>query len=425
MRQQNKSKFNSIFDEIKHLNKLSDSFIKCFFHTKNGLIKVLEEFLNDRSKNNLIITSKHLSKYSSDLPLRQKFFDYEEYSKCKDKKRITCVRIPKYNLIDAINDNLFQSSIITTLDLRSENDNLNEIDLSLLFDALKCNEKITSLDLSYNHFGLSEFKLINNFLKYNQSIKHINLQCSSNNNESIDILADALKCNNHIESLNLSYNEIKYLSKILTVLKTNKKIHTLNLSGIFGYDSDEKHIELVTDLIKTNNCIKLLDISNNGMENMSLILDSLKTNTSINYINLYDSDIHNYINELADILIVNNNITYINLGRNSIPSEKLVILCNSLKKNKTIKYLCLVANKIDNKEISILIDMLEINHTIKKINLDHNDIDYDGFILLAKAIKKIKRSVYISLKENGIILTDEEKNNIYKILGKRKYLIQF
>jgi hypothetical protein len=100
-----------------------------------------------------------------------------------------------------------------------------------LADALKVNSTITSINLSNNNVGVDGAKALAAALKVNSTITSINL---SNNNVGVDgakALADALKDNSTITSISLSYNNVDVDgAKVLAdALKINSTITSIDL----------------------------------------------------------------------------------------------------------------------------------------------------------------------------------------------------
>ncbi len=102
-------------------------------------------------------------------------------------------------LIDEIKNNTYGRNTLTYKDPRY---------IKELFEALKTNYSITSLDLSYNDLREEEIIYLCETLKTNYTITSLDLSCNDLGEEEIRYLCEALKANYSITSLDLSYNHL-------------------------------------------------------------------------------------------------------------------------------------------------------------------------------------------------------------------------
>jgi hypothetical protein len=101
------------------------------------------------------------------------------------------------------------------------------------------------------------------------------------------MLADALKSNTSVTSINLNNNTIGYVgaSALADALKVNTSVTVIGLSrnAIGGEGASA-----LADALKVNTLVTRIDLKSNtiGDEGASALADALKVNTSVTYINL-------------------------------------------------------------------------------------------------------------------------------------------
>jgi Ran GTPase-activating protein (RanGAP) involved in mRNA processing and transport len=154
-----------------------------------------------------------------------------------------------------------------------------------------------------------------NIIKYNKkAIYELNLHDSKFNEEELDLLCDALKYNKTIKLLNLSNNNISLTA--LKSLSKNKTIKSLNISDCNICDNGCIYI---SKLIEDNNTLNTIMMTGNMITDLGCksLCDSLKYNKNIITFNIAfnklrtDGLLHFYHllkinNTLQDVSYMNN-----------------------------------------------------------------------------------------------------------------------
>jgi hypothetical protein len=104
---------------------------------------------------------------------------------------------------------------------------------SALADALKVNKSLTSINLDYNQIGAEGASALADALKMNRTLKSINLCVNAIGNEGASALADALKVNTAVTTINLRYNRIGNEGALTLAdpLKVNTSVTCINLDN--------------------------------------------------------------------------------------------------------------------------------------------------------------------------------------------------
>ena len=158
----------------------------------------------------------------------------------------------------------------------SHNSMINHIVMKYLFKAMKLNKSITRLHLNYLNIGLEGIPYLSTFVKNNNTIKHLELFGALNN---LALLSQALKFNNSINILNISNNDDADLHCLIPAMKIN--IGITDLMGVLYRDifilDINKYIHKRghgIDII--NNFKRLLNVLNNKFINNHLYKNLLK-----------------------------------------------------------------------------------------------------------------------------------------------------
>jgi len=207
-------------------------------------------------------------------------------------------------------------------------DNINENDISILIDKLKLNY-VNELDLSFY-----EIKNLNNLLNAINSLNNINiLEIDCYHKEDVNLLLNFLKNNKNITSFKLTF-------------------HYPNYDYYHDYTEEFKSIQfidynLLSDVIKNNNILKILDLSHCLInDDIKIISDSLKINSSLEEIELMYNYITN-IDFIFDILTINKSIKEFSAMHCYIKSVDVSLIYEIIKYNDVIQYIYLYNDKLE------------------------------------------------------------------------------
>jgi len=226
----------------------------------------------------------------------------------------------------------------------------NNYTLSLLFNSLKSNNNINSLFIRYyNTFN-------NTILDNDKYLYYINILLKNNHNI----------INLQVKNI-FNVNDAKCLSEILKY----SSIQNLNL---YGCCIDDKLFDIFYNSLKNNNNLTDLDLSWNKLTNISYlkVISLLKTNKtliSLNLDNLKNNDIEIFTNQLKENLKNNNTLMFLNIGGEFFGKRKdhtksIMNLIETLKSNKSLMNIYLPTYIIRNKKYKKLFydNLQEIRH---------------------------------------------------------------
>ena len=339
--------------------------------------------------------------------------------------------IKNNNLIELldIGNNNFSLSAIAILKALANLTTLHIIDLSCsiigdiakdLADVIKSNCCLETLRLANNDLRSSAV-LILQALKGNSKLKELNLNNNNMTGVIAEDLADVIKSNSCIEMLGLANNELRSSAVILQALKGNSKLKQLNLdnnnmTGVIAED--------LADVIKSNSCIETLELANNDLRSSAaVILQALKENSKLKELDLDNNNMTGVIAEdLADVIKNNNCLEKLWLANNDLRSSAVVIL-QALKGNSKLKVLNLNNNNMTGVITKDLVDVIKSNNSIETLGLANNELRSSAAVIL-QALKGNSKLKELNLDNNnvtGVIAKDLadviKSNSCIEMLG--------
>ena len=220
-----------------------------------------------------------------------------------------------------------------------QNNQLNDDSMEILSYLMTKNPYIHNLGLGYNKFTSKGIQsLCNGLMNKDSNIIELCLQKNNLDEVSLSYLAEALKNHQCMRCLNLSYNNFtkdECGNLISRIISESPKLKNLNLTAC--------HLGLkikdICNKLEENNTITYIDMSVNDFGKNSEIFKALAKmlgkNMHIKYLYI-DS---NYINDKDfDIIInegikFNKNLKYLSLKSNKITLSSIKALSDSIKKD--------------------------------------------------------------------------------------------
>jgi ACT domain-containing protein len=203
-----------------------------------------------------------------------------------------------------IKDGIIGNNTIKKLNLSSFFQSHNKENMDNLYNMIKENKSLTSIDLSDNELELDDISNIislNNIEILNFNKNKIDLECY----EKIDVLIKYLQCNNIIREIHLYIREIYdiftdtyFLEKILLFLIENKSINSITIPNNFSRQNT-RILNLLLNVFKKNSTlikIKNLNFFWDEMFDNNYSLTHVNMNLSLATYTNYDEK-NFYLNE--------------------------------------------------------------------------------------------------------------------------------
>jgi Ran GTPase-activating protein (RanGAP) involved in mRNA processing and transport len=335
--------------------------------------------------------------------------------------------INKNNIYQYLKDILISpGSVFSFKDIKIYKDNnLNLINMEFIgnylnpYDHIKLslqeNLKFDELhvDNQKNKFLISQDKIIEYFseaIKYNKSIKNLDISSNQLNEILFSKLYKCLKNNSNIIHLNLSNNSIGENSAIFLneIINTNIFMESLIIKNIYLKD---KGLKIIEHTLKENKTLKILDISSNyfTFESAEILGNIIKKNNMIDNLNISGNKIfqknkntsENFFNSFEK----NNTINSISFNNCLINKSSLISLIKSLRKNNGLISLDIGNNKFDENEICEIWDELILgDFNFKKLFINQiGKITAKIGIKIFEFLRKNNQLDYINISKNLIV----------------------
>ena len=255
-------------------------------------------------------------------------------------------------------------------------DDIDDLGVIALSDALKVNKSLKFLNLERNKFGDSGVIALSEALKVNESLYHLRLGFNGFGVPGAIALSDALKVNKSLKFLTLKSfgsnvdmdDKLKALSE---GLKVNKSLIYLDLDNCKMSISGATAL---SDALKVNDTLfyLVLEFCHLGSSGVKALSEGLKDNKKLGYLNLKDNKITlkndkidwDGAEALAEALKINTSLVCLDLRNNDFNNLAVRFLSEALKVNTSLLYLNLCYNKIDNSDANFLSKALEVNTSL-------------------------------------------------------------
>lgn len=250
-------------------------------------------------------------------------------------------------------------------------------------EGLQKNKTIKKSTLSYKTFNepTQAFgNVLKQVLKQNHTLKSLKVQSNCND---IPILAEALQDNRGLTHLNLRGEKVNgdTLRTLSASLQQNKTLTSLNLAYNGIKDTD---IPALIELCTHNPQLMVLDLSDNQITFDDVqLLTFLKTNQSLKTLNLsiggtWTKITNEGVEKLAEALQYNTGLTNLNLTNNQINDKRFRVLATVLQKNKHLTSLNLSNNQLSDKDVPALIELCTNMPNLIELNLESNWMTPNG-----------------------------------------------
>ena len=259
------------------------------------------------------------------------------------------------------------------------------------------NEALPSLFSFYYEGNYLSTEEVKNFVKdiaNNKCLTYLYLQNNQLNDDSMEIISYLLTKNPYLHNLGLGYN--KFTSKGVQSLCNGLKNKTCNIMELCLQKNnlDETSLSYLAENLKNNQSMRSLNLSYNNFtkdECGDLISRIISESPKLKNINLTACHLGLKIKDICNKLEDNTTITYIDMSVNDFGknSEVFKALAKMLGKNMFLKYLYLDSNYVCDKDFDIIINEgIKFNKNLKHLSLKSNRITLSSIKALSDSIKK-------------------------------------
>ena len=259
------------------------------------------------------------------------------------------------------------------------------------------NESLPNLYSFYYEGNYLSTEEVKNFVKdiaNNKCLTYLYLQNNQLNDDSMEILSYLITKNPYMHNLGLGYN--KFTSKGIQSLCNglmNKDSNIMELC-LQKNNLDEASLSYLAEALKSNQSMRSLNLSYNNFtkdECGNLISRIISESPKLKNLNLTACHLGLKIKDICNKLEENKTITYIDMSVNDFGknSEIFKALAKMLEKNMYLKYLYLDSNYVSDKDFDIIINEgIKFNKNLKYLSLKSNKITLSSIKALSDSIKK-------------------------------------
>ena len=287
------------------------------------------------------------------------------------------------------------SCTLRKLELGLYQENLSNLDIKTLAQALHTNCVLTHLDLDFHLNYRDEIAVaLSEALESNTTLTHLRLSCTGEPENTIgpsgaSALARALTKNNTLKCLILAYNHVSDsgAQAFADALRINSTLTQLDLSW---NNIGDLGTEAICKALQSNHVMTHLDlcyntIGDSGAETLAGALQSPATQLS--HLNLEHCEITSLgVESLARALQTNRSLTYLSLKASDI-SCSATALAEALQLNRTLTHLDLSESDIGDSGTEVICKALQSNHVMTLLILNDNTIGDSGAEALAGALQ--------------------------------------
>ncbi|KAG5322514.1 PPR37 phosphatase, partial [Pseudoatta argentina] len=307
----------------------------------------------------------------------------------------------------------------------------------ILFDMMEYYESTRHLNISSNpEIGVRGWQACSHMIKKTESLEEFEAGDIKFDELNMNTLTRALRVVCHLQILKLENCGLsgRAIIMLVTALKINSGIRELYLAdnGLDLYDAIQ-----LGSLLRMNNQLQLLDISNNNVQDDGVrdILEGLinqvnedKTGKGLSILILWNNRLTKKSSPyFSRIIALSKTLETLNIGQNMLTDETLSIVNESLKQNRVLLQLGMQSTELTCDGIITLAEIMETNqvlqvkfslmlsmfrcvlyHTflLQRIDLRDNTIQMRGMHALVNVMKKNKTITQIDLDDKPRIRID-------------------
>ena len=346
----------------------------------------------DRDRVVIVLNSVYEAQLSSDF--------------CKCEVLTLCLPVYDLHPYDCMSISYFMS-IVPIAHLLLQHCRIGDQEAEMLARWKDLKPSLKVLSLSYNNITHKGMESIVTIIKSSTNLTHFTVSRNPIDDDGIQLLSllnlehliqldiskinmtevgtcalgDYFKFNKSLQSLNISYNNIKDngLTRMLCNLPSTlvRLIVTkccLTCTGAVN----------ISKVLRVNKTLKYLDISDNpvGDDGISAISDGLHVNTTLIQLVACSCEFcSNGANSIAELLQTNKTLKYLDISRNHIDDDGVTAVACSVQANTTLGELELRDYKFHSKGLENVNKMLMMNKSLKRFGISYYDDDDDAALI--------------------------------------------
>ncbi|XP_067234040.1 leucine-rich repeat-containing protein 34 [Chanodichthys erythropterus] len=271
---------------------------------------------------------------------------------------------PNTCVLAVLEDSSDGSLKLTGNDQLKHGDRLTDDDVLVLSKILVGNSAVKGLDLRYNCITDKGAVYVAHLIQESESLQSLDLMCNNIEADGAELIAKSLHKNKSLKSLRMTGNKIgnKGGMQLAAMLQTNSTLEEVDVSDC---DLATQSVIAFAIVLKNNKGIRAINVSRP-------LLFSLQEETTVH---------------MAQMLVVNETLRELHMGKHDMTDTSVERLCEALKLNASLRYLDLRCNRITRDGARCLSEVLKQNRSLEILDLSFNRIEDDGAAFLSEAVK--------------------------------------
>ena len=250
-------------------------------------------------------------------------------------------------------------------------------------------ESVATIMTNLSHFSISRNPIYDAVIHL-FSLQHLiqlNVSWIGMTEVGTHALGESFKLNSSLQSLEISYNDIKDngLTRILNNLPS-----TLVRLAVSNCNLTYNGAVTIGKMLRINGTIKHLEISTNsiGDDGISAISDGLHVNTTlIQLVACYCKFHSKGAESVAIMLRANKTLKYLDISKNQIGDDGTTAIALSIQANTTLVQLNISSCYFCKQGAEGIAEVLRVNRTLTCLDISANYIEYDEISALACSIQ--------------------------------------
>ena len=268
-------------------------------------------------------------------------------------------------------------------------------------DRVIINTVFSNCDLSRKAIGNSRTQIVINLLC--KLIKELDLSYSNIIDDGVIIdgvltVSDFLKENNTLKVLNMSHNKISIegAKKITKIIQSNTTLQKLDISYCNIPDDG-----VVSRSFKMNKSLQL---------KISLKNDQVTINTAVSHCGLFRLEIGNVEVEIVLNLLYNSEIKELNISHSDLTENVgIMLICEFIKKHNTLQKLNMSHNKITIEGAVKVAKVIKIIVTLQSLDISCCGISGDGVLVISDSIMNNTSLQELNMSGNKVTIEGAHK----------------
>lgn len=270
---------------------------------------------------------------------------------------------------------------------------ITDNDLIPIITALKCNNFVVGIDLSYNNINDNGVCLIATYLQDTATLQTLVLSYNDIHFEGVKSIANALQFNRSLLVLVLDGNKFgpEGGTELANVLQVNSTLEKLSLNNT---DQNMTSLVNMTAALHVNKVLKILDVTRpllfSQQEELAIHFGNLLKNNSFLFeVHLGKHGIKDYGAErFIDLIMENKTLLHLDLSCNRICRDGVKFIANYLATNPPLQVLNLAYNKAEDDGAIALSEAISVRNTsLVTLVICHNSILGEGLCSLARSLR--------------------------------------